>query len=197
MKTIRLKFEGPFGWFGPEGKVLFDQPVAEQYGIYIWTVPRPDGLLVNYIGETRISFKTRHKKHLREYLNGLWLRWTYDPRQFKNGEKRRIWEGTDHSGREEFARREEELTPQIKAFLSTMEIYVAPTLVDDLVRKRVESAIAIKIKEQPYPVGDFIDPDRRYRGNPLKDMRCLVEIQAPRKIIGLGSDVEVWLPKGK
>ena len=195
MKTIKLKFEGPFGFFGPEGKILFDQPVANKSGIYIWGVSRPDGFLVNYVGETRTSFWKRHKRHLQGYLNGTWLRWTYRPRAFKNGNKKRIWDGEYQAGIKEFRKRREELTPKVRAFLNAIQIYVAPTRVDNLTRKRVESAIAIHLWKQPYPVGDFIDPDHRYPGNPSKDIKALVKIQSPTKFIGLGDEIEVWLPR--
>jgi hypothetical protein len=169
--------------------------VADRYGIYIWGVPRPDGLLVHYVGETSKAFKARHKNHLHRYHNGSYLRWVYDSKKFKNGHKQRIWDGPFQSGVEEFKSRSDELTPKITAFLNTMQIYLAPTRVDGLVRKRIESAIASNLKDQPFPGGDFIDDDRRYPGNPARDGKTIIMIQSPTMLIGLPESIFVWLPK--
>ncbi len=83
--SIRLDFVGPFGWFGTLDQMLFNQPVADQYGIYIWGVVRPNGLLAYYVGETGKSFKARHRVHLCEYLNGYWA--VFDPDAFANGHR--------------------------------------------------------------------------------------------------------------
>jgi hypothetical protein len=121
---------------------------------------------VKYVGETGISFSIRHKNHLESYQNGTYLKWTYDSKLFMQGKKKNIWEGPYYAGVDEFVRRRDELTPKIIAFLSTMKIFVAPSRASDLVRKRVESAIVLKLYKQPYPVVDFIDPDQRNGGNP-------------------------------
>jgi hypothetical protein len=194
MRTIQLKFDGPYSWFEEHGDCIFEQPVSEKYGLYIWGVPSPEGLLVNYIGETGASFYRRHKAHRIGYMNGTWWRWTYRPRAFKNGNKIMMWTGDMESGTREFQKRIKEFTPKVKAFLQTMQIFVAPTRVEDIARKRIEGALVRKIREQPEKIKQFLDADKRYAGIHEQDVRAIVEIEAPVKFIGLGKKVEAWLP---
>ena len=194
--SIRLDFTGPFRWFGTPDQVLFNQPVADQSGIYIWGVMRPNGLLIYYVGETGKSFKARHKAHLREYLNGYWV--VYNPDTFVNGNKEIIWGGLKQSkkcGPEEWSNRKEELTPKIKSFLSTLYIFFAPITLEKLVRQRIESAIAAYLKSQEHPIGKFIDPDMNHLGKPNLSELSHVDIHFPMNVLGLPTSLDVFLPK--
>ena len=194
--SIRLDFIGPFRWFGTPDQVLFNQPVADQYGIYIWGVVRPNGLLVYYVGETGKSFKERHRVHLREYLKGYWV--VFDPDAFANGNREIIWGGLEQSTKcspEGWNERKEELTPKIKSYLNTLCVFFAPITLRTLVRQRIESAIAAHIKSQEHPIGKFIDADMRHLGKPNLSELSRIDIHFPNSVLGLPTYLDVYLPK--
>ena len=195
--SIRLDFVGPFGWFGAPDQMLFNQPAADQYGIYIWGVVRPNGLLVYYVGETGKSFKERHKVHLREYRNGYWV--VFDSDAFANGHQEIIWGGLKQQSTkcspEEWSERKKELTPKIESYLNTLCIFLAPITLEKLVRQRIESAIAAHIKSQEHPIGKFIGADMRYLGKPNSSELSRIDIHFPRCVLVLPTYLDVFLPK--
>ncbi len=164
--------------------------------VYIWDVVRPNGLLVYYVGETRKSFKARHRVHLREYLNGYWV--VFDADAFANGSREIVWGGLKQSTKcspEEWNERKEELKPKIKSYLDTLCMFLAPNTLETLVRQRIESAIAAHLKSQEHPIGKFIDADMRHLGKPNIGELSRIDIHFPRNVLGLPTCLDVFLPK--
>jgi hypothetical protein len=70
--THTLYFEGPFSLCGNQEKIVFQDVLSKQPGLYLWTVPYVrGGLIITYIGETRISFGNRLKEHMIQTVGEL------------------------------------------------------------------------------------------------------------------------------
>ncbi len=52
------------------GKYLLGVPLADQRGIYLWTIQYQKEYYVDYIGETGKSFYDRNKEHIIQLLGG-------------------------------------------------------------------------------------------------------------------------------
>jgi hypothetical protein len=61
MREAIVHFVGPFGWSrGAPIPCIYDVPVGRQRGIYLYSVPTPEGdELVRYVGQTGTSFTQR------------------------------------------------------------------------------------------------------------------------------------------
>ena len=68
---LKLKFEGPFSLVR-DGIVpcLFDDPIGNVSGVYLWTLPVGERRLPWYVGQTARSFVVRHGEHVKSYLSG-------------------------------------------------------------------------------------------------------------------------------
>ena len=61
---VTVSFAGPFSWAGaPDAPCVHDTDVARKSGIYLWTVPLPQGHLIYYVGETERRFEIRLREH--------------------------------------------------------------------------------------------------------------------------------------
>jgi len=50
---VEIWFQGPYSWIeAADAPCLFGADVRTSPGLYLWTVPRADGHLVYYVGET-------------------------------------------------------------------------------------------------------------------------------------------------
>jgi hypothetical protein len=58
MKELNIEFSEPF-WLYGKGNLLWNSPVAYQYGIYLWTIEYQNQYYLEYIGETGKSFFER------------------------------------------------------------------------------------------------------------------------------------------
>lgn len=68
---IDLAFQGPFSAFSGTGqRCLFEDPLGQLSGIYLWTVGVGDAQFVWYVGQTRRSFAQRTAEHIASYLSG-------------------------------------------------------------------------------------------------------------------------------
>jgi len=64
---------------------------SSQAGIYLWTVPFPDGHLTYYVGETGRSFNIRLRQHHEELVSARYH--IYSAEEFARGEKLALWPG--------------------------------------------------------------------------------------------------------
>jgi len=48
-QKLRLLWHGPFTFAGQP--CVFEHPLAQQSGIYLWTIAHADGYLINYVGQ--------------------------------------------------------------------------------------------------------------------------------------------------
>ena len=69
---IIISFVGPFSWFGaPEAPCVYDAEEAHKPGLYLWTVPRPEGQLIYYVGESGRTIGARLRQHYKELAGAL------------------------------------------------------------------------------------------------------------------------------
>jgi hypothetical protein len=164
MEGIELSFTGPFGWFAGSGAPLSAAAVSKSPGIYLWTIPTPDGELVYYVGETARSFWRRMDEHLSEQLSGRYR--LYEPMAFAHGKKNELWRGVYGPGAERsvegFVAKLPSIAAALADFVHQMRFHVAPMDTTDNLRRRTEAALAAHLYQQPGLVGSFQEAGIHY-----------------------------------
>jgi hypothetical protein len=128
-ESMEVEIHGPFSWLtGLDHACIFESPVANFSGVYLWSVPYEGAEMVYYVGETGRSFRDRLKEHLASYLAGLYRVW--EPELFARGEKRLVWDGMWRRGEEvrmgDFLARHTELAPRIHQIVRLLRFHLAP-----------------------------------------------------------------------
>lgn len=191
--TCEIRWCGPYKWYGTNKDVLFTQPEAKRFGIYLWTVPFKKQYLTYYVGETGKSFAERFKQHSRDCLDGFYR--IFDPHHLAAGEKRLIWGGMwkperkDPSIMLEFLNQYSELSPVIYEYLGLFRIFLAPLDVERRIRQRIEAAIATRLREQPGLIGEFQDEGIRYLPKRTDEEPITVRLTAYEPILGLCNEL--------
>jgi hypothetical protein len=193
-QDLVLRFAGPFGFVKHSGPLLFEQPVAQEPGLYLWTVPyRQGGYLVTYVGETGASFSQRFRDHLIQTVSGNYRIW--DPDLQGQGKVLLLWHGLWQKGTREklpeYLDRLEEFAPIIRKRLQTEAVFVAPLRSERRLRQRVEGAIAEHIKAQPAPVSSLLPSDIRYYRRRADEEPVTVVIECRCHVHGLPRTLEV------
>jgi hypothetical protein len=160
-----LKFDGPYWWFGESERSILHAPVAQQRGLYLWTIATSHcGELIYYVGETGREFRLRFAEHLKEQLSGAYR--LNDPAAMLGGVRTPMWPGLygplGQKSLADFVDSLPSLAPALKAFVQTVRFHVAIFDGDSRLRKRIEAAIADHLYAQPAPVGTFHETDIRY-----------------------------------
>jgi len=193
MNAVSLQFHGPLYFAGKAGPSVFHDNLGKDYGVYLWAVPyREGGYIVTYVGETGVSFAKRMKEHMIQVMGGNYR--FSDVERMKNGEEAVVWNGTWRKGTrdkmEDFLDQLPELAPKIQKYLRSICLFVGPTKVDLVTRRRIEGALAVCIRKSPKPFSSFYPEDNRYpvlkEGTPTFRLR----IQAPVLIHGLPQECE-------
>jgi hypothetical protein len=92
MTTTVVQFEGPFSLATESRPLLFEAPIAEGPGIYLWTIPYGSGgYLVSYVGETGASFGRRLKDHVIQTMGGNYR--SCDAALLVEGQAKVLWNG--------------------------------------------------------------------------------------------------------
>jgi hypothetical protein len=190
---FELIIYGPYGLCGTHEKILFYEDIGEEAGIYFWTVPYVQGgSIINYIGETGVSFNQRFKEHMIHTAGGNYR--ICDPDFEVQGVERILWNGLWRKGTRdkmpEFVSRMIELSPAIKKSLEHSEIYVAPFKSEKRIRQRIEGAIADHIKAQPPPASGLLPTDVRYTKRWNDEDPVSVLISGGDALLGLPKDLQ-------
>ncbi|WP_024299431.1 hypothetical protein [Methylomicrobium lacus] len=162
---MQLKLIGPLRIHPNNSDSIFHSPDALKIGVYVYAVKVKNvGYLTTYVGETGVSFLKRIKDHVINTLGGYER--IYDPDALQEGKKILLWNGMWKASRQdcfgEFIDRHSELAPIISQYVRQFEIFLLPLDANARGRRRIESAIAAHLYNQPLPVGEFIDSDIRY-----------------------------------
>ncbi len=157
---IIVTFAGPFSWRGtPDTPSVFDVDEAREAGIYLWTVPLPDGHLIYYVGETGRSFNIRLRQHYKELVCARYH--VYSAVEFARGEKLALWPGhwdvADRKSDEECRANCDRISGQIQEMALVLRFFLAPLSCDKRTRQRIEAAIAKPLYAVPGKVGAFQD----------------------------------------
>jgi len=171
---LNLYFMGPFSWslLDEDAPCVFNSQISLSPGIYLWTIPTSEGELVYYVGETGRDLQSRMTEHLSCQLSGMYK--IYDPSLFLTGKKKLLWGGmfgrTKERSLAEFLRKLPDLGNAIVEFVHLFHFHLAALECENLLRKRVEAAIADHFYAQDGVVGEFQDDDIRYdRSFPSED----------------------------
>ena len=146
VETVNLESVGPFSWPGaPDAPSIFESEEGRQSGIYLWTVPRPEGHLICYVAETGRSFAQRMLQHHTEHAAGFYH--VYSPVEYASGHKLPLfWPGrhdpSDRRSAIECIERYAGLAPYLADLTRIYRFLLAATSVEARVRRRVEAAIA-------------------------------------------------------
>jgi hypothetical protein len=185
---IIVSFAGPFSWHGmPHAPCVYDANEARKIGIYLWTVPLPDGHLIYYVGETGRSFEIRLRQHYEELVSARYH--VYSAAEFARGEKAMLWPGhwdvADRKSCEECKANCERLTEPIREMMLAIRLFLAPLSCDKRTRQRIEAAIAQPLYAMPGKIGAFQDRGVRYdpRLPHEQPMPCLVS--SPVTLLGI------------
>jgi len=184
-----LVFHGPYVLVSTGSDVLGDCPFKEERGVYLWCIPTQEfGFVVDYVGETGDSFYRRSKEHVIRTLGGDYE--ICDPTALTRAEYSIIWQGLWRKGTRhklpEYLARFVDLAPRIRDFLQLQQIFVAPTVVDDRVRKRLEASIAALVRST---TPCLLSPDIRYVHSRQLEPIVQFSLRFPCAIHGLRGEV--------
>jgi hypothetical protein len=193
MKDMTLHFIGPFTWPGAaNAPSIFETPLGQSPGIYLWAVPQQQDELVYYVGETGRSFATRMAEHYKEHAAGFYH--LNSPEELSRGRRVMLWPG--HWDREHPAsvvdciRQSHELASTIRVLSHLYHFYVAPLDASTRTRKRIEAAIARALYASPDPVGSFQETGIHYEPRKDDEAPITCRIVAPNGLRGLPEAVE-------
>jgi hypothetical protein len=188
MEPNNINFAGPFSWFGAlDSSCVYNVDEAQKAGIYLWTVPLPDGHLVYYVGETGRSFEIRLRQHYEELVSARYH--VYSASEFAGGEKVMLWPGrwdvTDRKSDAECQTNAERLADPIRSMMLVLRFFLAPLSCDKRTRQRIEAAIAKPLYRVPGLVGTFQDQGVKYwpRLPNEEPLECVVTV--PVRCLGL------------
>jgi hypothetical protein len=193
MTRLDLHFDGPFSWrTDTSARCIFSETTAKHKGLYLWTIPLPEGHLVYYIGETGRSFASRHKEHLREHMAGFYH--LFEPTALADGRKQLLWNGmygrkTRESLQDLFSRWGE-LAPVIEKQTKIIQFFLAPCDVDINVRREIERELASHFSRSE---SNFQDSGIWYRGAEAPISLHTIEITSSTPIIDLPARIEIGL----
>jgi hypothetical protein len=165
VKKYILKFKGPFSFIRHTHPCIFEQDIAQDSGIYIWTIPYcQGGYIITYIGETGVSFYKRTKERFIQLIGGNYR--ILDSDSALKGELKELWRGMWRKGTRdkmpEYFEKLIEFAPKIVRLLKTQQIFLASFEAERNIRRKIEWAIAEHIKNQPLPASSLFPRDVRY-----------------------------------
>uniref|UniRef100_A0A7V2ZIF9 GIY-YIG domain-containing protein n=1 Tax=Ignavibacterium album TaxID=591197 RepID=A0A7V2ZIF9_9BACT len=158
---LNLKWEGPFYFQNIRAdKSVFESPISQQKGIYLWAVKKDEHYLINYVGITSKSFNERFMKHIEDMYCGKSI--IYDFELLQKGNKKPIYIPTGSVL--DFAKIHKEIAPIINDYLNLFSLFLLPIKSSKNVLERIESAIIINLKNNSN-VSSFLD---NYKPSRLK-----------------------------
>ena len=184
---VKLSFHGPFGLCGQHRRMLFEDPIRTEAGIYLWTFQTDAGILIEYVGETGESFEKRMKEHMIQTFGGNYR--VLDPALVRRLEVKVVWNGLWRKGTRdkigEFASRYLDLAPLIHSYLENIEVFVGVLAVDRRTRQRIEGALANHLRAEPFPASIFLPNDVRYIQRRDNELPFSLVLDCSEKIVGL------------
>lgn len=186
---VALTFHGPFTFTdGPH--YLFNAPFLKSEGLYIWTIKDTiDGLNhVHYIGETGY-FARRQRQHLVQ-LTGL----NYpilDADFARQGVQKIIWNGLardkSRNAAADLLENYNEVSKKVKAYVSLINIYFAPTLFALGMRRHVQDSIIWNFRTK-YPELKRFYPDDSHAAVKPQRLKQNLLLHLPEAIAGIDNE---------
>jgi hypothetical protein len=193
MQALHLHFHGPYPLCSETADVLDGCKHHSSVGLYLWVVRQNSGRFkITYLGQTRRSFYDRTKEHIIQTLGGNYR--VIDADQMILGIEQIIWDGQwrrDARKRlPEFLNRYEELAPLIKRYLYGQVVFVAPFQGEGRLLRRIEGALASKIRSDSSSSSIF-PSDIRYVIRNATESAVAVAVSADQEIEGMPVDLLV------
>jgi len=186
-----MTFEGPYSWLdAPGAPSIFKSIAPGTKGVYLWTVERPDGHLVFYVGESGRCVSNRMAEHYFKHATGQYS--LYEPSAFARGEKRKIWArsyGKDKRTLGECVEASVALAPQILELSRLLRFFVAPMTYEDRIRRRMEAALADELAKAPGEIGAFQDEGVWYQRRREMEAPIDVVVGSSSSILGLPTEL--------
>jgi hypothetical protein len=181
---IDLRFHGPFALTtGLAAPCLFEQPIAKQGGIYLWTIPGGGHERPWYVGQTKRAFSLRLAEHVACFLSGEYT--LYDPDAVVRGEHRLAdgalavrWPDT----LPDFLALADMLVPKVLALLRLLRVHLAPVAADAPLLNRLEGGIARYYqRHEDHVLREFFAPGIRVPAASPYDrpLRVAISMEAP------------------
>jgi hypothetical protein len=171
----------------PDAPSVFQSETGRLAGIYLWTIPLPEGHMIYYVGETGRSFRDRLFEHYREHASCFYH--LHSPAEFARGEKRPIWPGrydpTDRKSVVECIEQYPRLAPYVAELTTLYRFYLAPFPYDARLRRRVEAAIALHLYRSPGSIGAFQERGIRYSPKYPDEEGIVANIRSSVPLLGL------------
>jgi len=190
-KLLTVKFEGPFPAYSEVKDVLADCRNRKCSGVYLWAIKVNDGYRVTHIGQTGTSFYQRMKEYIINTLGGNYR--ISDTDSLARGEVKVLWDGLWREGKRdllpEFLRHSSRLFEEAKRNLKLEKIFVAPMVVEDRIRRRVEGAIAKQIRRDRTACS-LLPPDIRVLGRLTTEAPLPIRIITPVRVMGLTGQLD-------
>jgi hypothetical protein len=188
---LTLCFHGPFPVCSEIQDILADCSFRSEAGVYLWTVKQQTGRYrVSYLGETKVSFYERTKEHIIQTFGGNYR--ILDADQTTVGIERVVWDGLWRKNSRhklpEFLRNYETLTPLIKRYLLSQNIFVAPLNCEVRLQRRVEGAIAQHLRSDAN-FSSLLPGDIRFVARKTAEPPISVMVSADAHIEGLSEKI--------
>jgi len=188
-EEVVVSFSGPFSWPGmlDAPSVFFDAEVRRLSGIYLWTVPLPEGHLIYYVGETERSFEVRLLEHYKEHATCMYH--LYSPAEFARGEKVVMWPGrydsADRKSIKECIAQYAKFSSLANEIAHIYRFFLAPLSCEQRIRRRIEAAIAGALYAAPGLAGIFQDRGIHYAPKTADEAPLGCVLTSPVPLIGL------------
>lgn len=191
-KILTIQFEGPYPAYSETKDVLADSKHRKAGGVYFWAIKVGDSYRLTHIGQTGTSFYQRMKEHIINTLGGNYR--IADPDALARGEVKLLWNGLWREGTRErlpeFLHDSSRLFEAAKRNLKLEQIFVAPLVIEDRMRRRIEGAMAKQIRKDKMAASLF-PPDIRVLGRLTMETPIPVRLRVPQKILGLPEQLDV------
>jgi len=185
---VEIHFSGPFAWHkASDAPSLFDEDIGKSQGIYLWTIPLPEGHLIHYVGETGRSFSIRMLEHYKEHA--LCMYHLHDPVEFAQGRRATIWPGRyDANCRKtplECIAQYSRLASVSQELARMYRFFLGAFASERRARCRVEAAIASALYTAPEPAATFLDRGVRYVHRKTTETPLVCAMTSDVPLIGL------------
>jgi len=187
-----LHFSGPFS-FQAGKRSLFHSQFAKNEGIYIWVNKDKVRNLnyIHYVGETT-GFARRHREHIAHILSMNY--YTLDAESAARGEVDILWQGMWRDKTEDAVANTlaayRAFSSKVFDYVSTIDVYFAPTTYDMHTRRHVEGSIGWNLRNN-HPEHKRFYPDDNHVGTKKEKLGITLSITSDEPILSLDSKLSI------
>lgn len=177
-QNLCLSWHGPFTFVPCADELcVFNQSLAQQPGIYLWTIAHGDGYLINYVGQA--SKQTMHKRlaqGVQYVLSGQDYWANLD--KFEAG----VREVEPKIPIQQFLGEYDQRSGEIIRLLRLYQVFLSPHAGNVCSTKQIESLLIDRLRQGDGPVASFLANERI---GTLPPMDVRVAFQTPCRLYGL------------